>query len=132
MWAEDGLCLDKSLVYIKRALAIEPCYGAYLDTLGWIYYKLRNYDLALTHVRQANALLVGDPTILEHLGDIFAVLDNETMAILHWRLSYSFDRTNEKVRRKLKTRGVNIEEWEASLSRSSKGNTPATKDDNGH
>ena len=46
MLADRDTRLDEALGYIRRAVALDPQNGAYLDSLGWVYYKMGNYDLA--------------------------------------------------------------------------------------
>ena len=52
----------------------EPENAAYLDTLGWIYYKQKAYENALVHIRKANGIEDTDPTIADHLGDIYEAI----------------------------------------------------------
>src|SRR5580765_8233369 len=53
MNADRGVKLDESLSYIKQALSFEPNNGAYLDSLGWVYFKLGKYDLAEESLNKA-------------------------------------------------------------------------------
>ena len=50
MLAERGERLNESVDYIKRALAIDPENGSYLDSIGWAYYKDGKLDLAVEHL----------------------------------------------------------------------------------
>ena len=52
MLADRGTRLDEALGYIRRAVALDPQNGAYLDSLGWVYYKMGNYDLAEENLRR--------------------------------------------------------------------------------
>ncbi|MFO7871791.1 MAG: tetratricopeptide repeat protein [Kiritimatiellia bacterium] len=108
MWAEENTNLDRALEYVKRALALDPGNGAYIDTLGWIYFKQKDYEKALTQVQKANELLEDDPTIIDHLGDIYASLGNEEQAVTFWKKSYTTDPANEAVEQKLKEHGVDV------------------------
>ena len=56
---------------IRRALAISPHDGFYVDSLGWVYYQRGDYDKAIEHLERAVALADDDPTIAEHLGDAY-------------------------------------------------------------
>ena len=71
MLADRGVRLDESLKLIQKALEIEPSNGAYLDSLGWAYYKMKRLDLAASHLEKAAELISGDPTIQEHLGQVY-------------------------------------------------------------
>ena len=48
MLADEGVRLDESVKYIQKALELEPNNGAYLDSLGWAYFKMNRYDLGAT------------------------------------------------------------------------------------
>ncbi|MDX1582031.1 MAG: tetratricopeptide repeat protein [Thermoanaerobaculia bacterium] len=71
MWADKGVNLDEAKELITEAVRQFPRNGAYVDSLGWVYYKLGRYDLAERHLLEAARLIPDDPTIQEHLGDLF-------------------------------------------------------------
>jgi len=71
--------------YIKKALALEPDNGAYLDSLGWAYFKMARYDLALDPLEKAAKLLGNDPTVLDHLGLLYLKLGKKQDAAQEWR-----------------------------------------------
>lgn len=108
MWAEKGVNLDEGLTLITRALKFHPENGAYLDTLGWIYYKQKKYREALEHISRANELLKGDPTVTDHMGDIFFAMDDKHQALAHWKQSLILDPENKDVAAKLEKSGVNV------------------------
>jgi len=60
----------------KQALVLEPENGAYLDSLGWFYYKKGKFKEALSHLERAASFLT-DPVIYDHLGffQIFSFCD---------------------------------------------------------
>jgi tetratricopeptide (TPR) repeat protein len=70
MLAERGQKLDEAVVLVERALAIEPGNGAYLDTLGWAYYKQNRFEQAEPPLREAAKLLPTVSVIQDHLGDV--------------------------------------------------------------
>jgi tetratricopeptide (TPR) repeat protein len=84
MNADRGVKLDESLNYIKQALALEPNNGAYLDSLGWAYFKLGKYDLAEENLNKAALHMGSDPTVQEHLGDLYQKTGRLKMAAVHW------------------------------------------------
>ncbi len=85
MWAERGEKLELGLRLIEQALAVEPENPAYLDTLGWIYYKQERYTEALAQLETAVKIYSEDPIIWEHLGDTHLKLGNPTAATEHWK-----------------------------------------------
>jgi Flp pilus assembly protein TadD len=70
-YAEAGKRLDEAEKLIRRALAIEPEDGFYVDSLGWVYYQRGEYRLAVDQLERAVNLTGNDPTITEHLGDAY-------------------------------------------------------------
>lgn len=84
MNADRGVKLDESLNYIKQALTLEPNSGAYLDSLGWAYFKLGKYDLAEENLTKASARMGSDPTVQEHLGDLYQKTGRLKLAAAHW------------------------------------------------
>jgi tetratricopeptide (TPR) repeat protein len=84
MNADRGVKLEESLSYIKQALTLEPSNGAYLDSLGWAYFKLGKYDLAEENLNKAAVHMGSDPTVQEHLGDLYQKTGRLKLAAAHW------------------------------------------------
>jgi tetratricopeptide (TPR) repeat protein len=84
MLADRGVRLDESVKYIQTALRLDPNNGAYLDSLGWAYYKMDRCDLAEPHLEKAARLMSDDPTILEHLGRVYLRMGKDTQAEQEW------------------------------------------------
>ena len=87
MLADRGTRLDESLGYIRRAVALDPQNGAYLDSLGWVYYKMGNYELAEENLRRAAERMGDDPTIHDHLGELYMKTGRLKLAATHWERS---------------------------------------------
>lgn len=87
MLADRGTRLDEALGYIRRAVALDPQNGAYLDSLGWVYYKMGNYDLAEENLRRAAERIGNDPTIHDHLGELYMKTGRLKLAATHWERS---------------------------------------------
>lgn len=69
MWAEKGENLAEAERLVQRALALDPGNPAYLDSLGWVYFQMRQYPRAIDELQKAAKLLPADGTVQEHLGD---------------------------------------------------------------
>ncbi len=71
MLADQGVKLEESVKLIEQALELEPFNGAYLDSLGWAYYRLNELDKAEKYLLEAIKRLSRDATIHDHLGDVY-------------------------------------------------------------
>jgi tetratricopeptide (TPR) repeat protein len=87
MLADRGVRLDEAQDLVRRALDQEPFNGAYLDSLGWVYYKQNKLDEAEETLRKAVEHEPHDPTIREHLGDIYAKQGHMDQAATEWEKS---------------------------------------------
>jgi tetratricopeptide (TPR) repeat protein len=84
MNADRDVRLEESLNYIKQAVSLEPTNGAYLDSLGWAYFKLGKYDLAEEILTKASLHMASDPTVQDHLGDLYQKTGRLKLAAAHW------------------------------------------------
>ncbi len=108
-WAERGENLNQAFEYVTRALSHEPENGAYIDTLGWVYFMQKEYVKALKEIERASKIMPSDPTILEHLGDIKAATGKTKEAIGHWKESLALSPTKNPAAKKLADHGVDID-----------------------
>jgi len=83
-YAEEGVKLDLAEKMVRKALKEEPENGAYLDSLGWIYYKKGDLDKAKEYVLKAISL-IQDPDVYEHLGDIYIDLGDQKEGIRYYQ-----------------------------------------------
>ena len=91
MLAERGERLTESVDYIKRALAIDPENGSYLDSIGWAYYKDGKLDLAVEHLKRAADQLTTNSVVQDHYGDVLFRLGRLDDAIAAWNKALSGD-----------------------------------------
>jgi len=84
MNADRGVELEDSLQQIKLAVSLDPTNAAYLDSLGWAYFKLGKYDLAEKELNKASLRMSSDPTVQDHLGDLFQKTGRLKLAAAHW------------------------------------------------
>lgn len=68
--AEENRELDRALVLVTKASALDPENGYILDSVAWVHFKKGNIDKAWEYVRYAVDVADTDPTIWEHYGDI--------------------------------------------------------------
>jgi len=84
MLADRGVKLEEALNFIKKAVDLEPANGAYLDSLGWAYFKLGKYELAEDNLLKASQHIGTDPTVQDHLGDLYQKIGRLKLAAVHW------------------------------------------------
>ncbi len=87
MLADRGVDLDEALSMIQKAVKLEPTNYAYLDSLGWAYYRLGQYTQAEDNLQRAIARDGNDPTVHEHLGDVYEKTGQLKQAAAQWELS---------------------------------------------
>lgn len=101
MWADRGVNLEEARGLIEKALVKEPDSGAYLDSLAWVLFKLKRPAEALPPMLKAiERIGKPDPTLLDHLGDIYQALDRPTEARDAWRRALELG-PDERIRKKL-------------------------------
>lgn len=81
MLAEEGRMLRKAFQLASNAVMLEPENGVFLDTLGWVHFRLGNYEVARRLFEKAIATGTDDPEIYQHLGQVYRKLGNEEKAL---------------------------------------------------
>jgi len=89
MLADHGLRLDEAVKMITRALEIEPQSGEYMDSLGWAYFKQNRFDLAEQYLVKASQKKPADPTIKDHLADLYIKTNRTKDAMREWSTALS-------------------------------------------
>ncbi len=84
-WIDRGMRLEESLEMIQTAVSLRPNAGFIIDSLGWAYYRLGQYDEAALHLERAVSLSPGDATLNDHLGDAFWQVGRQTEARFQWQ-----------------------------------------------
>ncbi len=101
MWADRGEHLDKARGLIEKALKMEPKNGAYMDSLGWVLFKLKQPRQALPWLLKAlEDSPEPDATVLDHLGEVYMALGQPDKAREAWKKSLSLE-SNEAIKKKL-------------------------------
>lgn len=99
VYAEEGKNLERAKELIEKALSADPDNGAYIDSLGWVYFKMNLIDKAIEELEKAASKL-SDPVIYDHLGDSYfkkGLLDKASSV---WNKSLELDPSKENVIRK--------------------------------
>ncbi len=105
--SERDLQLDRSLVMIEIAIAADSSNSSYLDTYGWIFYKLGEYDKAYYYIQKAIEVDGdGNAVLLEHLGDVLYMQGKKEEALSYWRKALELDSSNEVLINKVSTGAI--------------------------
>jgi tetratricopeptide (TPR) repeat protein len=96
MWAERGVNLEEAKAMIERAVRLEPNNAAFLDSMGWVLFKLKRPQDALRYQQQAiDSAEKPDATLFDHLGDIQAALGWSERARDAWRKALELEPSDE-------------------------------------
>lgn len=87
MLADHDQKLDEALSMIQKAVQLDPQNYAYLDSLGWAYFKIGNYNLAEVDLRKAVERNSTDPTVHDHLGELYEKTGRLKLAAAQWEES---------------------------------------------
>jgi len=125
MLADKGVRLPEALKMIRKAVELDPMNGAYLDSLGWAYLKLGQYELAEENLRQAVEREQSDPTVHDHLAELYEKTGRIRLAAAQWELSlaeYAKSAPADvepgevaKVQRKLESARVKLAKQDSSM-----------------
>lgn len=102
VYADMGLHLDGAVALIQKALEAEPANPAYLDSLGWAYYRQSRYDEAAVYLKRAAEAAPDNAVILDHLGDAYLKMNQADAAIESWRSALEFDPDNAEIEAKVR------------------------------
>jgi tetratricopeptide (TPR) repeat protein len=104
-WVDQGVNLDEGMRMVKRSVEQRPDDGYIVDSLGWAYERIGNYEEAVKHLERAVELKPMDPTINDHLGDVYWKVGRRLEARFQWTHARDLkpDRSElEKIEQKLK------------------------------
>ena len=99
--------LQTALDYASLALDQDPENASFLDTVGWIYYKMEKNELAEYFIIQSLKYNDSNPIIFEHLGDIYVSMNNMMNAISAYENAIEIDSQNEIIQKKIEKIKIN-------------------------
>jgi tetratricopeptide (TPR) repeat protein len=98
--AERGEKLKEALEMSKKTIEKEPNNSSYLDTYGWILYKLKDYKNAAIYIEKA-VRQGPNATLYDHLGDIYEGMGENVKALKNWNLALQLEPDNETIKKKV-------------------------------
>jgi Flp pilus assembly protein TadD len=96
-WVDQGINLDKAKGMLARAVELRPNDGYIVDSLGWVDFRLGDYNKAVERLERAVELEPGDPTINDHLGDAYWRVGREREARFQWKRALSLNPDQDAV-----------------------------------
>ncbi|MDQ7815533.1 MAG: tetratricopeptide repeat protein [Melioribacteraceae bacterium] len=99
--SDRGERLDEAFLWSKLAVEKEPENSSYLDTFGWIYFKLNDYHKAKLYIEKSLLLDKDNATVLDHLGDVYFKLGDNNKAIEYWQKALENEPDNSKIKQKI-------------------------------
>ncbi len=99
--AERGLQLDRALQMSLQAVAADSGNASYLDTAGWVYFRLAKYDDARHYIEKAIAAGSASATVYEHMGDIQFKLGKREKAEEFWKHALQMNANNQSLKDKI-------------------------------
>ncbi len=87
MLADRNVRLEEARDLVSKAVAREPNSGAYLDSLGWVYFRLNKLPEAEDKLREALRYMSRDPTVHDHLAEVYFHEGKIREAIAQWQSS---------------------------------------------
>lgn len=102
---DNGKDLDKAKDLLNKALSMDPNNPIYLDSMGWLYFKLGDYKKAFDYINRAVSQGIDDPEVLEHMGDVCKKLGKYREAMTYWKKALLKNPHNKRLSEKLKNLG---------------------------
>ncbi len=99
--SERSLQLQRALEMAKRAVAQQPENQSYLDTYGWVYFKLSNYAEAEKWIKKAIEKGNASAVLYEHLGDVYSHMNDQERAVEQWNIALKLDASNAALKEKI-------------------------------
>ncbi|MDB2590986.1 tetratricopeptide repeat protein [bacterium] len=91
--------LGYALKLIKKAIALDPENGYFLDTIGWVEFKRKNLKNAVFYLEKASSILPNSAEVLDHLGDCYFKLGRKKEAIYQWERALKYEDDNIIIKR---------------------------------
>ena len=103
-WIDKGMHLEKGLEMLKKATMLKPNDGYIIDSLGWAYYKKKNYVKAEFFLQQAVELMPSDPIINDHYADTLWMLNKNVQARYFWNYILKLKKIENNLKKDLKNK----------------------------
>ena len=102
LWVDHDQKIEEGGDYIKHALEMEPGNAAYIDSLGWYYFKKGDLDKALDQLLKAAAgTKPEDAEVDDHIAETYQKLGKPAEALNYWQKAIAIDPGNKDIAKKI-------------------------------
>lgn len=108
-WIEQRINLEKAKNYIIKAVNLKPRDPYIVDSLGWAYFRLNDYNKAVEELERAVSIKPTDPIINDHLGDAYYKVERKLEALYQWKKAIEF-KPNKELEKKIQDKIKKYEE----------------------
>jgi tetratricopeptide (TPR) repeat protein len=117
-WVDQNIHVEAAMELIRKAVQLDPDNGYYVDSLGWAYYRMGDFQNAVKQLDRAVELRPEDPVLNDHLGDAYWQVGRRLEARYQWSQALSLNPEPEdevRIRAKLQN-GLEPESTRAAKS----------------
>ena len=101
-WVDKGINLERSLEMLKQANNLRNNDGYIIDSLGWAFFKLKNYEKSKNLLQKAIILMPTDPIVNDHYGDVLWAVGQKIQARYYWNYVLNSEKTEKELLDKVK------------------------------
>lgn len=101
MFADKNVNIEEASKLIEKALSFEPENGAFLDSMGWVYYRQGKFDKAVEYIQRAIKTVAKDSVVFDHLADALLKLGKRDEALANYQKAAELDPKNKEISEKL-------------------------------
>ncbi|MGH6931985.1 MAG: tetratricopeptide repeat protein [Dongiaceae bacterium] len=96
-WVELGQNYDRSLEMLNKAVELRPRDGYIVDSLGWVYFRIGQFDKAVTELERAIELVPQDSVVNDHLGDAYWRVGRRNEARFQWQRALNLEPAADQI-----------------------------------
>jgi tetratricopeptide (TPR) repeat protein len=99
--ADRNIQIDRAFEMARKAVAAQPDNTSFLDTIGWVYFRMGDYKEAEKYITRAIDKGEVNPVVHEHLGDVYYKMKDVERAIEQWKIALKMDENNASLKEKI-------------------------------
>ena len=100
-WIEKDINLEQAKDFVLKAAGLRPSDPYIVDSLGWAYFSLKEYDKAVEELEKAVSLKPTDPIINDHYGDSLWMKNQTLQARYYWKTAFELEGAEEDLKKKI-------------------------------